>query len=83
MNSEERLAWNLAGCTTIAESETPHEFNKEFALPGLIAVNKMAEKLVEHRKAAVEARAALAGCKAAFGDIANISHALDLLEELR
>lgn len=46
----ERLAWNLAGCTTIAEAEAPQEFNSELATPGLLAVQALAEKYVKLKK---------------------------------
>lgn len=48
------------------------------------AINYVTGKQESKLKVAIsEACAALAGCKAAFGDVANISHALNLLEELR
>lgn len=37
----EKMAWNLAGCLTIAESQKPAEFNQELALPALNATNRM------------------------------------------
>lgn len=41
----ERLAWNLAGCLTIAESGRPTTYSEEMALPALRAVNDMAARL--------------------------------------
>jgi uncharacterized coiled-coil protein SlyX len=41
----ERLAWNLAGCLTIAEAERPKDFNPQMATPALVAVNALAAKL--------------------------------------
>ena len=41
----ELLAWNLAGCLTIAESRKPSEFNQEMALPALHAVNRLVAEL--------------------------------------
>lgn len=40
----ECLLWNLAGCNTIADAESPQEFNEESALPALHSVNRLARK---------------------------------------
>lgn len=49
MHELEQLRWNLAGCLTIAEAQKPTEFNEDFALPALKAVNAMAKLLDELR----------------------------------
>ena len=40
----DRLLWNLAGCSTIACSKTPTEFNREWAKPALHEVNELAKE---------------------------------------
>lgn len=40
----EVLVWNLAGCDTLATSETPQEFDKSRARPALQAVASLVEK---------------------------------------
>ena len=50
----ERLAWNLAGCLTIAEAEQPTELPVTAEVsPALLAVNKLAKKLVSLQHSAL------------------------------
>ena len=51
--SVDRLLWNLAGCSTIACSKTPTEFNREWAKPALHEVNELAKEY-QDLKAEVE-----------------------------
>lgn len=64
-----RYVWNLAGCLTIAESETPTKYSKELALPALDAVNTIVSKLstaladAKHWRAVAEAKDRECGAK--------------------
>lgn len=45
----ERLAWNLAGCLTLAESRAPLNFKREGASPALLAVAALVDDYVALR----------------------------------
>ena len=55
----ELLIWNLAGCSTIATSEKPQEFNQDMARPALHDVNSMAIKFQRMREALERCRRTL------------------------
>lgn len=68
---QERLSWNLAGCTLLAESRTLTDFKRDGATPGLLAVEQLLKDLLSAQSRGRVLEEAINQIKVSYGSDAQ------------